>query len=224
MKIRSKLIVYFLVISLIPLIIIGIFNYISAEQLLKKEILNKLENIATLGEKNIENVIEENLEKIKLISTSLQLKIELDKYNNNIDRNKSQVSMNNILNPIKLVIKNFEDISIRDLTGTIVASTNKSAIGKNHANDKLFIQGKKLQNIQGKKLQNDASIFFNDENNKLKLYVGSPIIYNGKLIGLVTANYNLENLLSIFQTYEGLGETGEFILAHKNDYGNVFFL
>ena len=217
MKIRSKLIVYFLVISLIPLIIIGIFNYISAEQLLKKEILNKLENIATLGEKNIENVIEENLEKIKLISTSLQLKIELDKYNNNIDRNKSQVSMNNILNPIKLVIKNFEDISIRDLTGTIVASTNKSAIGKNHANDKLFIQGKKLQN--------DVSIFFNDENNKLKLYMGSPIIYNGKLIGLVTAIYNLENLLSIFQTYEGLGETGEFILAHKNDNGNgVLFM
>ena len=142
MKIRSKLIVYFLVISLIPLIIIGIFNYISAEQLLKKEILNKLENIATLGEKNIENVIAENLEKIKLISTNLQLKIELDKYNNNIDRNKSQVSMNNIINPIKSTIKNFDDISIRDLTGTIVASTNNSAIGKNHANDKLFIQGK----------------------------------------------------------------------------------
>ena len=216
MKIRSKLIVYFLVISLIPLIIIGIFNYISAEQLLKKEILNKLENIATLGEKNIENVIEENLEKIKLISTNLQLKIELDKYNNNIDRNKSQVSMNNIINPIKSAIKNFEDISIRDLTGTIVASTNKSAIGKNHANDKLFIQGK---------FQNDVSIFFNDENNKLKLYVGSPIIYNGKLIGLVTAIYNLDNLLSIFQTYEGLGETGEFILAHKNDNGNgVLFM
>ena len=216
MKIRSKLIVYFLVISLIPLIIIGIFNYISAEQLLKKEILNKLENIATLGEKNIENVIEENLEKIKLISTSLQLKIELDKYNNNIDRNKSQVSMNNIINPIKSTIKNFEDISILDLTGTIVASTNNSAIGKNHANDKLFIQGK---------LQNDVSIFFNDKNNKIKLYVGSPIIYDGKLIGLVTAIYNLDNLLSIFQTYEGLGKTGEFILVHKNDNGDgVLFM
>ena len=216
MKIRSKLIVYFLVISLIPLIIIGIFNYISAEQLLKKEILNKLENIATLGEKNIENVIEENLEKIKLISTNLQLNIELDKYNNNIDRNKSQVSMNNIINPIKSAIKNFDDISIRDLTGTIVASTNNSAIGKNHANDKLFIQGK---------LQNDVSIFFNDKNNKIKLYVGSPIIYNDKLIGLVTAIYNLDNLLSIFQTYEGLGKTGEFILVHKNDNGNgVLFM
>ena len=178
--------------------------------------MNKLENIATLGEKNTEDVIAENLEKIKLISTNLQLKIELDKYNNNIDRNKSQVSMNNIINPIKSTIKNFDDISIRDLTGTIVASTNKSAIGKNHANDKLFIQGK---------LQNDISIFFNDKNNKIKLYVGSHIIYNDKLIGLVTAIYNLDNLLSIFQTYEGLGKTGEFILAHKNDNGNgVLFM
>jgi signal transduction histidine kinase len=216
MKIRSKLIVYFLVISLIPLIIIGIFNYISAEQLLKKEILNKLENIATLGEKNTEDVIAENLEKIKLISTNLQLKIELDKYNNNIDRNKSQVSMNNIINPIKSTNKNFEDIFILDLTGTIVASTNNSAIGKNHANDKLFIQGK---------LQNDVSIFFKDKNNKIKLYVGSPIIYDGKLIGLVTAIYNLDNLLSIFQTYEGLGKTGEFILVQKNDNGDgVLFM
>ena len=208
MKIRSKLIAYFLVISLIPLIIIGIFNYISAEQLLKKEILNKLENIATLGEKNTEDVIAENLEKIKLISTNLQLQIELDKYNNNIDRNKSQVSMNNIINVIKSTNKNFDDIFILDLTGTIVASTNNSAIGKNHANDKLFIQGK---------LQNDVSIFFKDKNNKIKLYVGNPIIYDGKLIGLVTAIYNLDNLLSIFQTYEGLGKTGEFILVQKND-------
>jgi signal transduction histidine kinase len=216
MKIRSKLIVYFLVISLIPLIIIGIFTYISAEQLLKKEILNKLENIATLGEKNTEDVIEENLEKIKLISTNLQLKIELDKYNNNIDRNKSQVSMNDIINPIKSTIKNLEDIFILDLTGTIVASTNNSAIGKNHANDKLFIQGK---------LQNDVSIFFKDKNNKIKLYVGIPLIHDGKLIGLVTAIYNLDNLLSIFQTYEGLGKTGEFSLVHKNDNGDgVLFM
>ena len=216
MKIRSQLIVYFLVISLIPLIIIGIFNYISAEQLLKKEILNKLENIATLGEKNIENVIEGNFEKIKLISTSLQLKIELDKYNSNIDRNKSQISMNNIINPIKSAIKNVEDISIRDLTGMIVASTNNSAIGKNHTTDKLFIQDK---------LQNDVSIFFKDKDNKIKSYVGSPLIHDGKLLGVVTAIYNLENLLSIFQTYEGLGKTGEFILVQKNDNGDgVLFM
>ena len=83
--------------------------------------------------------------------------------------------MNNIINPIKSAIKNFEDISIRDLTGMIVASTNNSAIGKIHANDKLFIQGK---------LQNDVSIFFKDKNNKIKSYVGSPLIHNGKLTGL----------------------------------------
>lgn len=71
MKIRSKLIVCFLVISLIPLIIIGTFNYISAKQVLTNEILNKLENIATVEEINIEDLIVETREKTKLISTRL---------------------------------------------------------------------------------------------------------------------------------------------------------
>jgi signal transduction histidine kinase len=68
MKIRSQLIVYFLVISLIPLILFGIFNYISAEQLLKKEILNILENIASLREKNIELEAFTPLENLKYVT------------------------------------------------------------------------------------------------------------------------------------------------------------
>jgi signal transduction histidine kinase len=68
MKIRSQLIVYFLVISLIPLILFGIFNYISAEQLLKKEILNILENITTQSEKNIELEAFTPLENLKYVT------------------------------------------------------------------------------------------------------------------------------------------------------------
>src|SRR5688500_18337294 len=68
MKIRSQLIVYFLEISLIPLILFGIFNYISAEQLLKKEILNILENIASLREKNIELEAFTPLENLKYVT------------------------------------------------------------------------------------------------------------------------------------------------------------
>ena len=56
--------------------------------------------------------MQKNIKKIKLISTNLQLKIELDKYNNNIDRNKSQVSMNNIINPIKSTIKNDKTVFV----------------------------------------------------------------------------------------------------------------
>ena len=194
---------------------IGAFNYISAKQVLTNEILNKLENIASVEEINIENVIEETREKIKLISTRLQLKIDLDKYNNNIDRGESLAFLNKTINTIKSAINNFEEISLYDLTGTIVASTNNSIVGRNYANDKFFLQGKS---------QNELSFLFRDKNNEIKSYLTGPLILDGKLIGVATAIYNLENLLSIFQTYVGLGKTGELILVKRDDNGDALFI
>ena len=194
---------------------IGAFNYISAKQVLTNEILNKLENIASVEEINIENVIEETREKIKLISTRLQLKIDLDKYNNNIDRGESLAFLNKTINTIKSAINNFEEISLYDLTGTIVASTNNSIVGRNYANDKFFLQGKS---------QNEFSFLFRDKNNEIKSYLTGPLILDGKLIGVATAIYNLENLLSIFQTYVGLGKTGELILVKRDDNGDALFI
>jgi hypothetical protein len=49
------------------LVIIGTVNYISAKQVLTNEVLDKLENIATVKEINIEDLIEETHEKIILI-------------------------------------------------------------------------------------------------------------------------------------------------------------
>jgi len=197
------------------LVSIGAFNYISAKQVLTNEILNKLENIASVEEINIENVIEETREKIKLISTRLQLKIDLDKYNNNIDRGESLAFLNKTINTIKSAINNFEEISLYDLTGTIVASTNNSIVGRNYANDKFFLQGKS---------QNEFSFLFRDKNNEIKSYLTGPLILDGKLIGVATAIYNLENLLSIFQTYVGLGKTGELILVKRDDNGDALFI
>jgi signal transduction histidine kinase len=197
------------------LIIIGTFNYISAKQVLTNEILNKLENIATVEEINIKNVVEDTREKIKLISTRLQLKIDLDKYNNNIDRKESLLFLNKTINTIKSAINNFEEISLYDLTGTVVASTNNSLVGKNYANDKFFIQGKS---------QNELSFLYRDTNNEIKSHLTGPLVLDGKLIGVATAIYNLENLLSIFQTYVGLGKTGELILVKRDDNGDALFI
>lgn len=197
------------------MIIIGTFNYISAKQVLTNEILNKLENIATVEEINIKNVVEDTREKIKLISTRLQLKIDLDKYNNNIDRKESLLFLNKTINTIKSAINNFEEISLYDLTGTIVASTNNSVVGKNYAKDKFFLQGKS---------QNELSFLYRDTNNEIKSHLTGPLVLDGKLIGVATAIYNLENLLSIFQTYVGLGKTGELILVKRDDNGDALFI
>jgi hypothetical protein len=116
MMIRTKLIIIFLIISIVPLTIFGTLNYLNTEQALTKETLNKLETLATLQEKNIQNFVDQNLEKLNLVSSRLQLKVELDNYNNNIgNKTQSQQFITRIINPVKSEIESFEDIYILSL-------------------------------------------------------------------------------------------------------------
>ena len=147
MLIKAKLTIIFLTISLIPLTIFGTLNYFNTEQALTKETVNKLETLATLQEKNIQNLIDQNVEKLNLVSSRLQMKVELDKYNNNIgNKTQSQQFITRIVNPVKSEIKSFEDIHILNPMGQVVASTNNASIGTDHGNDEFFIKGS-LYNI-----------------------------------------------------------------------------
>ena len=61
--------------------VFGIFTYTEMEQTIKSEILKKLEIVAKLKEKNFQDVFEQNNEKLNLVSSRYQLKVELDNYN-----------------------------------------------------------------------------------------------------------------------------------------------
>ena len=212
MNIRSKLIIFFLVISLIPLLVFGIFNYINMEELLKKQILKELEIVANLKEKNFQDLFDHNIEKLKLVSSRYQLKVELDKYNNNLNNKNESQSINQIINSIKPEIKGFEDIMILDPSGKVIASTNNNYVGTIHTNDKFFIEGKN---------QNNTSILFKDKDEKLKSYLTGPLIYNNKFLGVVTIIYDLEDFLSMLKAFEKLSSTGEIILAKRDNNGNA---
>jgi signal transduction histidine kinase len=217
MMIRTKLIIIFLIISIVPLTIFGTLNYLNTEQALTKETLNKLETLATLQEKNIQNLVDQNLEKLNLVSSRLQLKVELDKYNNNKgNKTQSQQFITRIINPVKSESKSFEDIYILSPMGRIVASTNNASIGMDHSTDEFFIKGSK---------QNDVTIFFKDPQGNLRVYLTGPLILNGnKLVGVVSIISNLDTLLSQIQSYEGLGQTGEFNLVKRDDNGDALLI
>jgi 23S rRNA pseudoU1915 N3-methylase RlmH len=105
------------------------------EQTIKSEILKKLEIVAKLKEKNFQDIFDQNNEKLNLVSSRMQLKLELDNYNNNYNKSKSQSIMNEILKAMKPAVTNFEDIIILDLSGKVVASTNNTYLGTIHTND-----------------------------------------------------------------------------------------
>ncbi|MGZ5491432.1 MAG: hypothetical protein ACXWE6_11900, partial [Nitrososphaeraceae archaeon] len=75
--------------------VFGIFTYVEMEQTIKTEILKKLEIVAELKEKNFQDVFDQNTEKLNLVSSRYQLKVELDNYNNN-NKSESQKIMSEI--------------------------------------------------------------------------------------------------------------------------------
>ena len=195
--------------------VFGIFTYVEMEQTLKSEILKKLEIVAELKEKNFQDVFEQNNEKLNLVSSRYQLKVELDNYNNNNNKSESQKIMSEIIKAIKPEVTKFEDIIILDLSGKVVASTNNTYLGTIHNNDTYFIEGKKHNNV---------TILYKDKNQKLKSYLTGPLILNDKLLGVVTIFYDLGDLLSMFKVFEEQVATGEINLVKKDGNGDALII
>jgi len=195
--------------------IFGIFTYTEMEQTIKSEILKKLEIVAKLKEKNFQDVFDQNNEKLNLVSSRYQLKVELDNYNNNYNKSKSQKIMNEILKAIKQEATKFEDIIILDLSGKVVASTNNTYLDTFHTNDLYFIEGKKNNNV---------TILYKDNNQELKSYLTGPLILNNKLLGVVTIFYDLGDLISMFKIFEEQIDTGEINLVKRDLNGDALII
>ncbi len=185
------------------------------EQTIKSEILKKLEIVAKLKEKNFQDVFDQNNEKLNLVSSRYQLKVELDNYNNNYNKSKSQKIMNEILKAIKQEATKFEDIIILNLSGKVVASTNNTYLDTIHTNDIYFIEGKKNNNV---------TILYKDNNQKLKSYLTGPLILNNKLLGVVTIFYDLGDLISMFKIFEEQIDTGEINLVKRDFNGDALII
>jgi signal transduction histidine kinase len=184
------------------------------EQTIKFEILKKLEIVAKLKEKNFQDVFDQNSEKLNLVSSRIQLKEELDNYNNNYNKSKSQNIMNEILKAIKPAATKFEDIIILDLSGKVVASTNNTYLGTIHTNDTYFIEGKK---------ENNVTLVYKDKN-QLKSSLTGPLILDNKLLGVITIFYGLGDLLSMFKVFEEQVATGEINLVKWDSNGNAIII
>jgi signal transduction histidine kinase len=214
MFIGIKLILVFLIISVIPITIFGTINYINTEKQIINDTFSKLEAISKIQENRVENIIDQNYERLASLTSRLQLRLALNDHNVN-GTQESQELMNNILSAAKSGISSFTDIHILNPRGDIVASTDTEQIGTNHAVQDFFVKGKQ---------QNDISVFFKDNNQNLRGFLTGPLLLEGKFIGVVSIVSDAENLLSQFASYEGLGETGESVMAKRTPEGNALYV
>ena len=129
MKIRNRITYTFLSILFISLLVLSVISYVIVKNLVINSTLKNLESISDEQLYKLTNINEQNRERLKLVSSRTQLRKILKNYNLN-PKKSSQVTMNKILNDALVTIPDFEELTVINLNGIVVASTKKAEINK----------------------------------------------------------------------------------------------
>ena len=214
MKINLKLTLAFLLICLVPLIVVTILIHTIATQVLTQQTLNQLESVASVQYARTHDIIDKYLERLALVTSTTQLRISMYNYieeGNGADQDK----MNKILLDTRDALAGLKIIDALNLDGEVIASTDEAKIGTNHVDKECFIRGVK---------EYSADMLFLDENRNLMVRFSGPMYLKGELIGVAVIDATTRSIMSVVEDYSGLGETGETLLARRDENGDALFI
>lgn len=213
-SLTNKLIVLFLVVSLVPIAIVGYFSYSSGRSSMKNQFLNNLKNIAQSREIAIiiylkakagrcldfssDGYIRDNLEKINQKGADLSQLSE--KLSEHLEVNKKP------LDP------GIYETLVLDLEGNVAASSNEREVGEDHSDEDYFIEGKKGVYIK--------DVHHTEGEGKDFITVSAPLHtrQTKELIGVIVNHYETKVLNEITTDRTGMGETGEVYIVNKDGY------
>ncbi|MDP8269066.1 MAG: PAS domain S-box protein [Candidatus Tenebribacter davisii] len=214
MKIRNRITYTFLSILFISLLVLSVISYVIVKDLVITSTLKNIESISDEQLYKLNNINEQNRERLKLVSSRTQLRKILKNYNLN-HKKSSQVTMNKILNDALITIPDFEDLTVITLNGIVVASTNNAAIGKDYPDKSCFIKG-----------QNDeiTNHFFFDDQMALKFHLTGPLIIDNELLGVLVITVSEDKITNLTTDYSLFGETGYILLVIKTHEDNKYII
>lgn len=192
-SIRIKLLFIFLLVSLLPVVILGILSIMKTQTSLKKEIFNKLLLLSEAKEGQVFAFLDSIKSETIVFSSDSFIKESL-KTNIATPSSDRVESMNNYLLERKKLYETLVGIFIMDTEGKIVASTKREEIGKDERDDKYFMEGKKSIYV-GDFMGNKHPHFGLDN----FFVVTSPLkeAETGKLIGVIANIYDTNKLHNI---------------------------
>ncbi len=214
MKIKSKLLIALLLVSLVPATICCVFSYLSARSLLTRSVGNHLRSVASLQHARVNDLVARNLERLALVASRTQLRLSLARLENGGGADERE-RVNRILTDARHSIDDFTAITVYGLDGVAVAATDPAEIGRAHFDMKLFRRCQK---------EYEADYLFLDGDGRLMLCLSGPLTLDDKLLGVLVVRCQTNHLLALVADYSGLGQTGETLLVKRDARGDAILL
>jgi len=221
MKIKIKITLLFIVISIIPLAISGVIVFQESQKAIQEEVFKTLKSTADSRKNDIDHLILLRQEDAKIISgTFLPKQLDPNGVNDPETIEKIQSHIDSIYSEITQLSKSGYDIidkktaidiiGVWDSKGIIIANTNRELIGKKMPEN--FLEEVKQRGTYFAGFQKDPIT----KNNYLIILEEITNWDNGKFAGVMLLKVKAEILNEILSDTTGLAKTGEMFLVNSN--------
>lgn len=213
---KAKLMVLFLVVGLIPLVIIGLLSYRSAEGEIRDEVFGAMDMYAGITDGELEDFFVEREGDVRVYANTsdiYQSMNNLQAADWDTDAEEWQESQENLENISETVVEEYgyDFVFITDPEGEAVYSTRDEVIGSD-LSDRDYIQG----SLDGE--TSWSELFYSDVVHENTMVISTPIYsegVSGEIIG--TANMTLQQESIDEIVHEGLEVLGSTADAYLVD-------
>ncbi len=200
MRIRSELILFFLVISVIPLSAVVFISYDYSKHAIRESVMSTLRGATENTGNAIDNWMDARKDDIRVISNS-NVPLEsgnqyFSDYLANFEREHRGV---------------YTEFFLTDLYGNIIFS-NLNRTG--NESRKSFFKEASRGNVYV------SDVFLSNITGNPEIIIASPVNKNGMMVGIFAARVSLENLYRIIEKID-IGKSGEVFIVNQN--GDIIF-
>ncbi len=216
--IRGKLTFWFLILSLVPIVAIGIMAYRNSRASLQKEIINKLNAVADNKTYILQSWLKVELADAESLAKSTAIKdLVSPAFRISYPQLSAKTSEERIEKAKNLVAARQEtntsyiDVMIADKEGKIVVANSQA----------LAQEGKSLAETGLLKIETDRTfvspVFYSKVAQQPVFIIASPVLdESAKVVGYAALEVDLRPILRLMEERSGLGETGEVIIVDRD--------
>lgn len=209
MRIRNLIIISLLALGLLSSIAGGLLYYSTSLKLIEDEVSSHIYSVAESRSDHISSYISQKIILSKALNTRINLNTLFKSYLEKHDV-RDLYAMDKTLAASMLSVEKIERISLVDLEGDVILSTDTSYIGKDISDQEFFVNGRTTYSVY---LQND---------NLDEIFFSGPLMLEDDVIGVGVLVLSTDMLRDIISNRRALGETGEIMVAVQADDAPVF--
>ena len=213
MRIRTKTAILIFVTAFLPTSLLGFVVFSVFQEALTQSVTQRLESTAAVQAARINLILEYQRDLIGQIGSREMLQESLAVYRAKMGvEEQAQVQRN--IESILSTIPALRSITLLDLDGAVVATTDSVQTGISYGNARFFRSA-----LTQPVLVSLAST--PDKNARLSIRLAGPILQERKTIGIILIQTESGELAAMARDYSGLGETGEIFLAMQDPIRNI---